>query len=152
MTGKSLQIRQIDAKIKEFVSLQGVVVPSSGWIKAIRKSLGMSMQQLGKKLNISKQGVFEIERREKEGAITLNSLKDVAHSMDMELVYGFVPKDGSLDALIERRAREIATQIVQRASHTMVLEGQQVYGDHAKNSIEEYTAEIKREIPGYLWD
>jgi len=63
----------------------------------------MSMQQLGNKLGISKQGVLDIERREKDGSITIKSLKEVARAMDMQLVYGFIPIDGSLDSLIEKR-------------------------------------------------
>ena len=42
----------------------------------------------------------------------------------MQLVYGFVPYDGSLDALIEKRATELATKIVMRTSNTMQLEDQ----------------------------
>ena len=34
--------------------------------------------------------------------------------MDMQLVYGFVPNDGTLDALIDRKAKELARQIVMR--------------------------------------
>ncbi len=63
----------------------------------------MFMQQLGNKLGISKQGVMDIERREKDGSITIKSLKEVARAMDMQLVYGFIPIDGSLDSLIEKR-------------------------------------------------
>jgi hypothetical protein len=44
--------------------------------------------------------------------------------LDMQLVYGFVPNDGSLDALIEKRAKELATQIVMRTANTMKLEDQ----------------------------
>jgi len=42
----------------------------------------------------------------------------------MQLVYGFVPNDGSLDALIEKRATELATKIVMRTSNNMKLEDQ----------------------------
>ena len=63
----------------------------------------MTMQQLGNKLGISKQGVLDIERREKDGSITIKSLKEVARAMDMQLVYGFIPIDASLDSLIEKR-------------------------------------------------
>lgn len=63
----------------------------------------MTMQQLGNKLGISKQGVMDIERREKDGSITIKSLKEVARVMDMQLVYGFIPIDASLDSLIEKR-------------------------------------------------
>jgi hypothetical protein len=42
----------------------------------------------------------------------------------MQLVYGFVPNDGSLDALIKKRATELASQIVMRSANTMKLEDQ----------------------------
>ena len=51
---------------------------------------------IGNQLSITKQSLQSIERREIEGSITLKTLRDVANGMDMELVYGFVPKDGSL--------------------------------------------------------
>jgi hypothetical protein len=43
----------------------------------------------------------------------------------MQLVYGLVPKDGSLEALIERKAKQLATQIVLRTSNSMKLEEQE---------------------------
>jgi predicted DNA-binding mobile mystery protein A len=111
MGKKTLQLQQLNNKMLRFASLKEEVVPSTGWIKAIRTSLGMSMQQLGNKLNISKQGVLDIERREKDGSISIKSLREVALVMDMKLVYGFIPLDGTLDALIEKKAKELAKQI-----------------------------------------
>ncbi|CAN5414204.1 hypothetical protein BH10BAC5_BH10BAC5_18780 [soil metagenome] len=52
-----------------------VIKPEQGWIKTIRKALGMSQQQLAVKLRKTKQSVFELERREEEGAITLKIFK-----------------------------------------------------------------------------
>jgi len=48
-----------------------VATPPTGWIKAIRTAIGMSMQQLGNKLNISKQAILDIEKREKDGLFTI---------------------------------------------------------------------------------
>jgi len=70
----------------------------------------------------------------------------------MELVYGFVPKDGSLDALIDRKARELATQIVSRTSNTMKLEDQENSEMRLKKAIEQRTAILKHEMPKILWD
>ncbi|MEY5044652.1 MAG: hypothetical protein RJA19_1879, partial [Bacteroidota bacterium] len=124
MRKKSLQLQQLNGKMLGFADLKQVAMPPTGWIKAIRTAMGMSMQQLGNKLNVSKQGVMDIEKREKEGSITIKSLREVARAMDMQLVYGFVPNDGSLDALIEKRAKELATRIVLRTANTMKLEDQ----------------------------
>lgn len=152
MGKKSLQLQQLNSKMLGFASLKQVAMPPTGWIKAIRTALGMSMQQLGNKLNVSKQGVMDIEKREKDGSITIKSLREIARAMDMQLVYGFVPNDGSLDALIEKRATELATQIVMRTAHTMKLEDQANSKKRIETAIRERATAIKNEMPKILWD
>ena len=152
MGKKSLQLQQLNSKMLGFSSLKKVAIPPVGWIKAIRTTIGMSMQQLGKKLNVSKQGVMDMEKREKDGSITIKSLREIGRAMDMQLVYGFVPNDGSLDALIEKRAHELATQIVMRTAHTMKLEDQANSKKRIEKAIKERAAQIKNEMPKILWD
>jgi len=152
MGKKSLQLQQLNSKMLGFASLRQVAIPPTGWIKAIRTAIGMSMQQLGNKLNVSKQGILDIEKREKDGSITIKSLKEIARALDMQLVYGFVPNDGSLDALIEKRANELATKIVLRTSNTMKLEDQGNTNKRIEKAIKERAEEIKNEMPKILWD
>ena len=152
MGKKSLQLQQLNSKMLGFASLRQVAMPPTGWIKAIRTAIGMSMQQLGNKLNVSKQGVMDIEKREKDGSITIKSLREIARAMDMQLVYGFVPNDGSLDALIEKRATELATQIVMRTANTMKLEDQANSKERIDAAIKERAAAIQNEMPKILWD
>lgn len=152
MSKKSLQLQQLNNKMLSFVSLKQVAMPPTGWIKAIRNAIGMSMQQLGNKLKVSKQGVMDIEKREKEGSITIKSLREIARVMDMQLVYGFVPNDGSLDALIEKRATELAKQIVMRTANTMKLEDQANSKERIDTAIKERAADIKNEMPKILWN
>lgn len=152
MGKKSLQLQQLNGKMLGFASLKQVAMPPTGWIKAIRTAIGMSMQQLGNKLNVSKQGIMDIEKREKDGSITIKSLREIARAMDMQLVYGFVPNDGSLDALIEKRATELATQIVMRTANTMKLEDQANSKKRLETAIRERAVLIKHELPKALWD
>lgn len=152
METRKLQIEHLDRRIGIFLPLANTATPPLGWVKAIRSALGISLQQIAKRLSITKQSVKEIELREKDGTITLNSLREVARSLDMELVYVFVPKDGSLNALIDRKAREMATAIVQRASNTMKLEDQENSDQRIQQAIEERFSELKSEMPKALWD
>lgn len=152
MGKKSLQLQQLNNKMLKFASLKQVAIPPTGWIKAIRTAFGMSMQQLGNKLSVTKQGIMDIEKREKEGSITIKSLKELGRALDMQLVYGFVPNDGSLDALIERRATDLASKIVLRTSNTMTLEDQGNSKYRIKKAIKERAEEIKNEMPKILWD
>ncbi|MFM2133351.1 MAG: hypothetical protein RL156_632 [Bacteroidota bacterium] len=152
MDRKSLQLQQLDSKTLKFASLAEVAMPPTGWIKAIRTALGMSMQQLASRLNITKQGVMDIERREKDGSITIKSLRNIAQAMDMRLVYGFVPNDGSLEALIEKRATELATRIVMRTAATMKLEDQSVSTQRLEEAIKQRTLSLCHDMPKMLWD
>lgn len=70
----------------------------------------------------------------------------------MQLVYGFVPNEGSLDALIEKRAIELATRIVLRTAHSMKLEDQANSEKRIEAAIRERAAAIQDEMPRMLWD
>lgn len=152
MNKNKLQIEQLESKIKVYAPITKIAIPPTGWIKAIRLALGMSLKQLANRISITKQSVQEMEQREKDGSISLKSLREAARALDMELVYGFVPKDGSLDALIDRKSRELATRIVSRTSNTMKLEDQENSETRLKKAIEQRTSLLKHEMPKILWD
>jgi predicted DNA-binding mobile mystery protein A len=112
----------------------------------------MSLRQLGNRLAISAQSAKEIEERESNGTITMNSLRAAANAMDMKLVYGFVSKHETLEQMIEKRAKELASEIVMRTNTTMTLEDQQNSKERIEKAIAQKTVEIKFEMPKYLWD
>lgn len=152
MERKKIQIDQLESRVKRFSHALELPTPPTGWIRAIRLALGISLQQLADKLKITKQSVQEIEMREKEGAITLRSLRETANALDMELVYGLVPKDGSMEKYIDKKARSLAEKIVSRTSNSMKLEDQENTNQRIKKAIEERVIIIKRELPKALWD
>jgi predicted DNA-binding mobile mystery protein A len=151
-TKQKLLIEQADTKLKMFKPLEIVIVPKNGWVNTIRTALKMSLRQLGNRMKITSQSVSEIEKREANGTITLKNLKEVANALDMKLVYGFVPKGDSIEKMIERRAREIATNIVLRTSNTMKLEDQENTKSRVQKNIKNKTEEIMDVMPKYLWD
>ena len=149
---KQLLREQTNLKLNQLMLAGEVAPPPKGWINTIRTALNMSLRQLATKLAITPQSVNEIETREANGSVTINTLREVAEAMDLHFVYGFVPKDGSLDALIERKARVLAEQIVMRTSNTMSLEDQEVSAQRLKKAIEERTILLKHEVPKGLWE
>lgn len=152
MSNKKLQLEQLSTRLKGVSALKDNPVPLTGWIKAIRSAIGMSLLQLGNRLHITKQSVQEIETREKEGNITLKTLGEVARALDMQLVYSFVPNDGSLESMIDRKAKDLAKKIVLRTSNSMILEDQGNSEDRLQKAIDERADELKREMPKILWD
>jgi len=151
-TKQYLLINQTDKKLENFRLLQSVVIPSKGWVNTLRTALKMSLRQLGNKMDFSAQNIKQIEEREVNGTLSLNSLQEVAKALDMQLVYGFVSKHESLEQMIEKRAKELATEIVMRTNNTMALEDQQNSKERIAQAIAQKTAEIKDEMPKYLWD
>jgi predicted DNA-binding mobile mystery protein A len=112
----------------------------------------MTMAQLGTKLNITRQGVKRIEESEANGTITLNSLKNVANAMDLKLVYTLIPKDGTINNLIQVNAERLAEKIVLRTNQNMKLEDQGIGDKKIAKTIKELANEIKREMKKSLWD
>lgn len=147
-----LLIEQLDKKFEKLSNIEDLIIPTEGWVYSVRTALKMTLKQLGVKMGITAQSVKEIETREKMGAITLNTLKEVGNALDMRLIYGFIPRDKSLELMIEKKARELAEQIVLRTSATMNLEDQKNTMDRLRTAIQDRAEEIKREMPKYLWD
>ena len=149
---KSLLIEQMDKKLQKFVVIKEIQIPPKGWINAIRVSLNMSLKQLGKPIGITSQSVREIESREADKKITLEKLIEVGSALNLHFVYGFIPKDGSLEKMIEKRAYDIAEQIVLKTSHSMALENQENPPERINKAIKDRAEKIKYEMPRYLWD
>jgi len=145
-------VRQLDKRVQLFSTLSNSPVPNTGWINTMRKALNMSLAQFGKRVSMSGQGVTKLEHREVDGSITLRSLKEAGEALNMKLVYGFIPYGGTLEEMIEKRAREIAVNVVKRTSITMSLEDQANTNERLKQAIDEMTQDIKREVPKSLWD
>ena len=145
-------IKQLDQKLKPFQKTKKVLVPVQGWINIIRTTLNMTLAQLGNKLGITRQGVKNIENSEAKGTITLNTMREVAAAMDLQFVYALIPKDGTIDDLIQMKAETLARKIVIRTNQNMKLEDQGIGDTKIKETIKELAKEIKREVKKSLWD
>jgi predicted DNA-binding mobile mystery protein A len=151
-TNKQIILEQLDQKSSLLVEAMKNPVSENGWVFSIRKGLNMTLEQLGNKLGISKQGVRSIEESETNGSISIKSLKEVAKVLDMQLVYGFVPNKGSFSNYVEDKSKELAKRIVMRTHQTMQLENQGNSEIIIQKAIEDLALEIKQEMRRSLWD
>ena len=152
MKKREIVKKQLDNKLLSLQQAVEVVPPASGWIYAFRYALNMSLRQLGQRLSITPQSVRGIEEREKNGTISIKVLRQVATALNMKFFYGFVPQDKTLEAMIEKRASELAEEIVKRASIHMSLEDQAVSEASLKMAVYEKAEEIRNDVPKLLWD
>jgi predicted DNA-binding mobile mystery protein A len=123
--------------------------PVKGWIRAIRDSLGMSSADLAARLGTSRQAVSQMERSEADGSIRLETLRRAAEELDCTLVYALVP-NGSLEAIVDRRAHEVAREGARRVRQTMLLEDQLVDDSiDEERLVDELAEELK--ASRHLW-
>ena len=151
MKTQELILAQTDKRIRELARIREDN-PPNGWIFTIRMALGMSMRQLGKMAQITSQGVKDMETREKSGNVTIAAMEQIGRCLNMKFVYGFVPLDGSLQKLVDKRALEVAQKIVSRTSGNMSLEDQKVNQAMLNKSIKAKAEEIKQKNLKLLWE
>lgn len=144
-------LEQLDASLLRYAPLRGLSPPRKGWIKAVRDALGMSGQQLGKRLGVSRTRIATLEQAEASGATTLKTLRRTAEAMDCVLVYALVPKT-SLKETLHKQARRKAAQDLARASRSMALEDQALERDEADKAVDSAAAALLDKMPKTLWD
>ena len=123
---RNLRLKQLDRALEPYRAAREVPRPSKGWIRSIRQALGVSSGELARRLGTSRQLPLQLEKGEAEDRITLKSLRAAANALDCDLVYALVPRAGSMQELIESRARTEAKDRVVGVEHSMALENQAV--------------------------
>jgi len=148
---KQIARRQLDATLTKLSEVRNVQPPAKGWIRAVRDALGMSGKQLAGRLRVSQPRVFKLEQDEPSGALTLKTMRQVAEALDCVFVYALVPRS-SLEETVRTQARAVATERLQRVSHTMLLEAQELSTKEQQASLDNAIEELVRETPKDLWD
>lgn len=147
------QRQVLNKKLERFFELKNLFVrPPSGWVKVVRESLGLSTTQLAKRMNQAQSTVAELETREKKGNVSIEMLQKTAQAMDCELVYVILPKNKSLDKILELRARRAAEKIIANVSHSMKMEDQEVSKQEKDAQIQSLAQELKEALDPRLWD
>jgi predicted DNA-binding mobile mystery protein A len=143
---RNLRLRQLDRTLAPFLVTASISRPPKGWVRAIREAIGVSSGELAQRMGTSRQLWLQQEKAEAEGRITLRSLRTLANALDCDLVYALVPRAGSMQELIENRARTQAKRNVLGVEHSMALEDQAV--GNIEEAVEAETQRIVRKRSG----
>ena len=151
-----MNVRQVVQKQYQRVADHGVVPdwalpPPEGWLRTMRKALGMSGAQLARRMGVTRARVAQAEASEGEGGITLKSMEAMAEAMGCRFVYAVVPDEGRIEDVILAQARRKATTLVNAASTHMALESQTLPDDRIADEIERLTRELARDMPADFW-
>lgn len=148
---KKLMRDHVQESLNNFSDLAHKTAPSKGWIRTIRDALGMSSYVLAKRLNCDRTNITAMERREKNGTISLETLEQVAKGLDCKLVYCLVPLE-SLDKILEKQARLIAKKRIRTINHSMKLEQQGLNQKQLQSQEENLVQELLYSDPKKLWN
>lgn len=127
--------RNIERYLNKAIASPDLAKPADGWIRTIRKSLGMTAAQLGSRIassrkqaqgesaGISANSVVNLERNEQSGSATLKSLEAAAEALGCTFVYALVPSP-PLSATFEQQIQAKLKEIKGSTGATMALEDQ----------------------------
>jgi predicted DNA-binding mobile mystery protein A len=151
MTDKALQRRQLDTYLQKQRSLAENQRPSSGWVKTIRKALGMTHAQLAQRVGESRQAVRELEQSEAGKRITLERLEALASALGCRLTYALVPLAGSTESTRRNQACQLADNLLSQTRHSMGLEAQSPTDSELENQRERLVEKLLRDNSSALW-
>lgn len=149
---KTLRIAQLDQILERFKVLDKAPMPKVGWVRTFRITLGMSMRQLGERMGITAQAVAQMEERETQGAVTLESLQTAARAMNLKVVYALLPAEGTLESMVEARALELAREVVAQELKDLSPPEQALMQERLEKSILTKALELRAKIPRFFWD
>jgi predicted DNA-binding mobile mystery protein A len=150
-TYTDLQLRQLDERLRPLRAFANTSRPRSGWIRAVRRALGMTQPQLAARLGLTRQSLNDLEQAEAGGRITLESLERVAKALGCRLSYAIVPAADSLVATRALRAEDIADRQLKAVSHSMKLEAQGVTEKEIARQRKRLVDELLRDGGRKMW-
>ena len=78
--------RQLDERLAAIRAAGGLFErPRRGWIATLRRALGMPQSRLAHQLQVSRQAISQLEKREVDGSITLSALEQAAEALGISL-------------------------------------------------------------------
>ena len=149
----SKQRKILDERLASIAITKSQPGPKSGWLRAIRESLGLSSELLSRRLGVAASYILKLEKREQSGTASLATLAKAAEAMDCKLVYFIVPAhDSSLDAIIDKRCLMRAKALQKSVDQTMSLENQATSRSHQEAQIKELAQELKSNLDPKIWE
>ena len=153
MSFDRIVLKQYQGKVNQAAQrFGGFIRPvSEGWLKTVRKALGMSGSQLAKRLGVSKAQVSKIEKGELVSSVTLRTMHNTAAAMNCRFVYAVIP-EAEVELVIRAQAVKKAKARVKAASTQMALEAQALDKSKLYAEVERIAAEIIDKMPSDLWN
>ena len=147
---KKLIREQLDSKLSTLKGFTAQGLKSIGWIKTIREALGMTSTNLASRVGVNQSRIIHMEKAERDGNIKISTMEKVADALDMDFVYGFVPRT-SLNEMVRQQAKKIALHKMERLDNTMRLELQELSSEEKERALKDMIDRILIDGPKDFW-
>lgn len=125
-----LQLRQLSSTLEKSRS-NALRPPRDGWLKTIRTTLGMSMEQAAKRSGITAATWNAAEKRERAGSISIENLQKSADALGCDLIYTLIPRTPLVE-MVRIQAKKRTSEDIDAIATTMRIEDQTPSRDHLK--------------------
>ncbi len=146
MNGHIIQLKALDKKLSPLKQLVPVIPRSQSWIRTLREALGMTAQQLAKRIGISQSRIAYMEQNEKN--LKISTLEKVAQSMNCTFVPLFIPNE-SLEINVRSQAQKKAAEILASVNQNMALENQL---SSSEDILSDMTDDLIKNNIKQIWD
>lgn len=152
MSIKNIVIAQYQKRVNNAASVAGnLAMPKEGWIRTVRKALGMSGAQLARRLGVTRAAISNTEKAELVGGVTLKNMQQMAEGLGCRFVYAIVPEK-QLEDILDAQARKKALDIVNRTNKHMALESQSLSSEQIEYEIKRLQQDYLKEHFTDLWN
>ncbi len=153
MSVEKIVLKQYQAIIdKAHKQVKSLSMPPQGWLRTARNALSMSGAQLARLMGVTRGHISKTEIAEQTNSVTIKNMQQIAAAMNCQFVYAIVPKDGTVQSILELRALQKATVIVKKTNTHMALEEQKLSKKQFEFEINRLSDEMLKDKLSVLWD
>lgn len=128
-------------------------LPPEGWLRTMRKALGMSGAQLARKMGVSRALISQAESNEVSGNVTMKTMQTMAEAMGCRFVYAVLPPKGKeTEDIIFAQAMKKARTLVERTDVHMALENQSLSEAGREKQLNRLAQRLAIEMASGFWN
>ena len=135
--------RMID---KTAAQIAEVELPQKGWISTMRQAMGMSAEYVARRKGVSRNAVYQAERAELDGGVSIKQMENLAAAMGGRFVYAIVP-NARVDDILYRHALKKAKRLIAQDVDSSAWPD-----DDRQDWIEDKAAELLHDFPADFWE
>lgn len=135
--------RMLDRSAEQLSELQ---IPDKGWIASMRLALGMSAEHVAKRKGVSRNAVYQAERSEKEGAVSLKQMENLAAAMGGRFVYAIVPNAPIEQLMYKQAFLKARSLLMDEPDHASWSK------DDQQDWVDDRAAQLLHDMPQDFWE